>query len=81
MVFIILLLSSQWSTQKAVSSRVPLQAGVASAHWTYTQSVFFASTVLTTIGKQQWIFITVNIFGLLSVKKLDKLFHPSDCIF
>ncbi|XP_059351195.1 TWiK family of potassium channels protein 7-like isoform X2 [Daphnia carinata] len=36
--------------QEAVSNRVPLQAGVASAHWTYTQSVFFASTVLTTIG-------------------------------
>ncbi|EFX69897.1 hypothetical protein DAPPUDRAFT_257834 [Daphnia pulex] len=35
--------------QEAVSNRVPLQAGVASAHWTYTQSVFFASTVLTTI--------------------------------
>jgi len=35
---------------EAVSNRVPLQKGAVSAHWTYTQSVFFSATVLTTIG-------------------------------
>ena len=35
---------------EAVNSKVPLQAGVVPTQWTYTQSVFFASTVLTTIG-------------------------------
>lgn len=41
----------QAALHEAVSNRVPLEEGAVSEHWTYTQSVFFASTVLTTIGR------------------------------
>lgn len=35
---------------EAVANKVPLEEGLVPTQWTYTQSVFFASTVLTTIG-------------------------------
>lgn len=38
------------AVKKAVSNKVPLEDGIVPTQWTYTQSVFFASTVLTTIG-------------------------------
>lgn len=53
----------QAALHEAVSNRVPLEKGTVSEHWTYTQSVFFASTVLTTIGK--FLFASLSLsYGL-----------------